>query len=226
MRPGRGKFINHVDRLPAVLEKTRVALNFRDPPNVPAYGWSYLDHLVAVYVNLNKADKRADEVILKAKNTPDDLTWGDIFLLENIVFSMQPQEVIARSAWSLRARFRDVAGSVVYDRYVASGIPTETDTAPKLALLRADLTRVLDILHWYYSLLPLRERDSYLINEILRGNGYFLFRSSGGSFRAGATSTTRNMWRWFSVSCTAELSAGSSVPSGVCRSYLSMAIRL
>jgi hypothetical protein len=138
--------------------KLGVALNFRDPPNVPAYGWSYLDHLVAVYVNLNKADARADAVILKAKNTPDDLTWGDIFLFENLVFSMQPQEVVARSAWTLRARFRDVAGSVVYDRYVASGIPTETDTAPKLALLRADLTRVLDILHWYYSLLPLRER--------------------------------------------------------------------
>jgi hypothetical protein len=138
--------------------KLGVALNFRDPPNVPPYGWSYLDHLVAVYVNLNKSDMRADAVILKSRNTPDDLTWGDIFLLENLVFSMQPQEVIARSAWSLRSRFRDVAGNTMYDRYVASGIPTETDTAPKLALLRADLTRVLDALHWYYSLLPLRER--------------------------------------------------------------------
>jgi hypothetical protein len=25
-----------------------VALNLRDPPNVPPYGWSYFDHLVAL----------------------------------------------------------------------------------------------------------------------------------------------------------------------------------
>jgi hypothetical protein len=135
-----------------------IALNFREPPNVPSYGWSYLDHLVAVYVNLNKADSRADALIFKSRNTPDDLTWGDIYLLENIVFSMQPEEVVVRSAWALRARFRDVAGPVVYGRYLASGVPTDTDTPAKFALLRADLTRVLDILHWYYSLIPLRER--------------------------------------------------------------------
>src|SRR5450432_1085565 len=87
-----------------------VALKLRDPPNVPPYGWSYFDHLVAVYVALNTADVRADAVIKKSHERADDLTWGDIFLLENTVFSLQPPDVVARNAWILRERFRQVAG--------------------------------------------------------------------------------------------------------------------
>ncbi len=135
-----------------------VYLNLRDPPNVPPYGWSYFDHLVAVYVTLNSPDGRADAVIKKSHDRPDDLTWGDIFLLENVIFSLQPADVVARSAWILRERFREIAGSSVYDKYIASSIPVNTDTPEKLSLLKADLTRVMDVLHWYYSLIPVRER--------------------------------------------------------------------
>jgi hypothetical protein len=135
-----------------------VALNLRDPPNVPPYGWSYFDHLVAVYVTLNTADARADAVIKKSRERPDDLTWGDIFLLESVIFSLQPPDVVDRSAWILRERFREIAGSSVYDKYLASNVPKETDTPAKLSLVKADLTRILDVLHWYYSLIPIRER--------------------------------------------------------------------
>jgi hypothetical protein len=135
-----------------------VALSLRDPPNIPPYGWSYFDHLVAVYVNLNTADPRADAVIQKSHERPDDLTWGDIFLMENINFSLMPPNVVDRSAWILRERFREIACPSIYARYAASNIPTESDTPAKLSLLKADLTRVLDVLHWYYSLIPMRER--------------------------------------------------------------------
>jgi hypothetical protein len=140
------------------LRRLGVALNLRDPPNVPPHGWSYFDHLVAVYVNLNSADPRADAVIKKSSERPDDLTWGDIFLLENVIFSLQPPDVVERSAWILRERFREVACPSVYARYLASGVPEDASTPGKLSLLRADLTRVLDVLHWYYSLIPMRER--------------------------------------------------------------------
>jgi hypothetical protein len=142
-----------------------VALSFRDPPNVPSYGWSYFDHLVALYVTLNTADKRADAVIQKATERPDDLTWGDIFLLENIIFSLQPPEVVERSAWIIRERLREIAGPSIYDRYVASHLPDEADTAVRQNLLRADLTRVLDVLHWYYSLIPVREKIRRSLTE-------------------------------------------------------------
>jgi hypothetical protein len=135
-----------------------VLLNLRDPPNLPHYGWSYFDHLVAVYVNLNTSDPRADAVIKKSHDRPDDLTWGDVFLLENINFSLMSPDLVDRSAWILRERFREIACPSIYEKYVGSAIPKETDTPAKLSLLRADLARVLDVLHWYYSLIPMRER--------------------------------------------------------------------
>jgi len=141
-----------------LLRRLGVALNLRDPPNLPPHGWSYFDHLVAVYVNLNSADPRADAVIKKSSERPDDLTWGDIFLLENVTFSLQPPDVVERSAWILRERFREVACPSVYARYLASGVPENAGTPGNLSLLKADLTRVLDVLHWYYSLIPMRER--------------------------------------------------------------------
>jgi hypothetical protein len=97
-------------------------------------------------------------VIAKSRNNPDDLTWGDIFLLESTIFSLQPPEIVERSAWILRERFREITSSSVYEKYIGSNIPTESDTPAKLSLLKADLTRVLDVLHWYYSLIPMREK--------------------------------------------------------------------
>jgi len=135
-----------------------IALSLREPPILPTYAWSYFDHLAAVYVTLNTADSRADEVIRKATEKPDNLTWGDIFLLEDVIFTLQPPEVVNRNAWILRERFREIAGSTVYDKYIASNVPTETDTPEKMSLLKADLTRILDVLHWHYSLIPMRER--------------------------------------------------------------------
>jgi hypothetical protein len=141
-----------------VSRRLGVALNLRDPPNVPPYGWSYFDHLVAVYVTLNTADSRADAVIKKSHDRPDDLTWGDIFLLESTIFSLQTPDVIDRSAWIIRERFREIASPAVYANYVSSIVPKESDTPARLSLLKADLTRILDVLHWYYSLIPMRER--------------------------------------------------------------------
>jgi hypothetical protein len=141
-----------------LLRRLGVALNLRDPPNVAPHGWSYFDHLVAVYVNLNSADPRADAVIKKSTERADDLTWGDIFLLENVIFSLQPPDVVERSAWILRERFREIASPAVYAKYLASGVPEAVATPGNLSLLKADLTRVLDVIHWYYSLIPMRER--------------------------------------------------------------------
>jgi hypothetical protein len=138
--------------------KLGVALNLREPPNVPPYGWSYFDHLVSLYVTVNSSDPRADAVISKSTARPDDLTWGDIFLLENIVFSLQPPEVVNRNAWIVRERLREIACPSVFQRYVESDFPRDSDTPAKFALLRADLGRILDVLHWYYSLIPMRER--------------------------------------------------------------------
>ena len=158
------------------LRRVGVALNLRDPPNVPSYGWSYFDHLVAVYVTLNTANDRADAVIKKSSSCPDDLKWGDIFLLENIIFDLLPPEVLERSAWIIRERFREISSPTIYSKYVQSSIPKDTDTPEKVALLKADLARILDVLHWYYAMIPIREhiRKSLTSNCIRWILGYTL----------------------------------------------------
>jgi hypothetical protein len=91
-------------------------------------------------------------------DNPEKLHWGTIFHLETIVFSLQPDNILQRNVWVLRERFREISGPTVYNAYLASNPPTEIDSPERLVLLRADLTRLLDVLHWYYALIPDRER--------------------------------------------------------------------
>lgn len=148
---------------PKLAHRLGIAFNLREPPSVPPYGWSYFDHMVAVYLTLNQHDPRAAAVIEKSSTRPYGLTWGDIFLLENVILSLQPVDVLCRNSWIVRERFREIAGPAIYDRYVESGIPKDADTPEKVSLLRADLSRVLDFLHWYYALIPIRERKRKML---------------------------------------------------------------
>ncbi len=158
-----------------------IALSLREPPTVQPYGWSYFDHIVSLYVTLNSADDRANEVIAKSRERPDDLTWGDIFLLENVVFSRATDDMLARSAWILRERLRSIASPTIYQKYIDSGIPTRVDTPEEIALMRADLCRVVDVLHWYYALIPIRERirKSLTIQCVLWVAGYTVLLAVG-----------------------------------------------
>jgi hypothetical protein len=131
---------------------------FRQPEKLQAYAWSYFDHIVAVYGNLERKSADVEVIINRAHDHPNDFHWGDIFHLESIVFALIPDESLQRNVWVLRERFREVSGPTVYNAYLASNPPTEIETPEKLSLLRADLTRLLDVLHWYYALIPDRER--------------------------------------------------------------------
>jgi hypothetical protein len=135
--------------------KSVSVLKLRRPERLPAYAWSYYDHIAAVYVTLNAKNDHADQIIIKAKEHANDMNWGDIFLLESIVFSLQPPEIVQRNAWIVRERFREISCPTVYAKYAASNPPNESDSPDKL---KADLTRLIDVLHWYYALIPDRER--------------------------------------------------------------------
>ncbi|MEP6715149.1 MAG: hypothetical protein ABJC09_06220 [Terriglobia bacterium] len=141
---------------------------------IPVYGRSYVEHLIGSYRGLGVANAEAEVIISKALTQPEEFTWGDAYQLERITLALLPPEELVRSAWSLRGKLREVAGVTAYDRYAASGIPTEADTPPKLALLRGDLQRVLDFLHLYYALIPDRERIRKQLTEtcILMVLGY------------------------------------------------------
>jgi hypothetical protein len=114
--------------------------------------------MAAVYLTLGTDDTEADKIVEKGKDRNGDLKWGDIFRLESIVLRLQPPDVLQRNVWIVRERFREIAGPSIYKAYIASNPPTETNSSANIALLRADLSRLLDVLHWYYALLPDRER--------------------------------------------------------------------
>jgi hypothetical protein len=141
-----------------MMDKREKLARFRQPERLQAYAWSYFDHIVAVYGNLGRKCADVDEIIKRAAEHPEGFHWGDIFHLESIVFALIPDESLQRNVWVLRERFREVSGPTVYNAYLASNPPTEIETPEKLSLLRADLTRLLDVLHWYYALIPDRER--------------------------------------------------------------------
>ena len=66
--------------------------------------------------------------------------------------------MVERSAWIVRDRFRESPSSSIADTSIASNVPTDASTPASLSLLKGDLTHILDVLHWYYSLIPMRER--------------------------------------------------------------------
>src|SRR5258708_40021113 len=102
---------------------------------LPDYGRRYLDHLLAGYRTLYVTIAKAEDISEKSLSSPNEITWGDIFQLETIILAQLSPEQLVRCAWSIRARFREVGGTAAYDRYSASGIPTEADTPGKLELL-------------------------------------------------------------------------------------------
>jgi hypothetical protein len=138
----------------------------------PHYARSYFDHIAAVYSGLaysdfpvdkndarqQVADRQEAESILEKAKDPNALTWGDVFRLESIVVKLQPPDALQRNVWIVRERFREISSPTVYKAYIASNPPTQIDSTQNVTLLRADLSRLVDVLHWYYALIPDRER--------------------------------------------------------------------
>jgi len=126
------------------------------------YGRLYHEHLNAEYRNLQGGATdpvacAAIEAIL-AKPHP---TWTDLHALELALLRIRPLEAVRRQVWSVRSKFRDLAGPAEYAAYLASN-PPDPETAPE-PILRADVERLLAEFHWLGHFAPLREgiRDGY-----------------------------------------------------------------
>jgi len=118
------------------------------------FGPPYFDHVLAEY-DLASSDegiaRRVQEVIEKRK-TPEQLTWGDLYLLEKFVLWKQPEEVLKARLPSLRLNYREIAGSSAYEQYLQSRQAAPHDA--NVQELRADAGRLLDALHWAYAMAP------------------------------------------------------------------------
>jgi hypothetical protein len=136
---------------------------------LPDYGVCYLEHVAAEYKTTKLSGPLPPSVdeILTRYASEKRMTWADLYVLETEILKIQPFATIKRRAWSLRDKYREVAGPLEYNAYLASQPPNENDPKVVETEVRADLNRVLDTLHWNYSLIPIRERlRGSIINRI------------------------------------------------------------
>lgn len=145
-------------------------LSTRKPKEVlPQQGLLYFDHLYGEYQALRaghpslipttEAEAVIEEANRKRKN--HSLTWNDLYAVDLILTRLQPVEKLSRRIWSLRGRYRDVAGAKEYDAYLASKPPEsmQTDsTTDREAQLLADAEYLLSELYLRYAISPVREK--------------------------------------------------------------------
>lgn len=129
---------------------------------LPPYALLYFDNLHGEYgsLPLSRVPEEDQEKVaqLLGKRKSGDLAWNDIYSFDLIMARLQPVEKLPRMVWSLRNRYREVAGLREYDAYMASKPPEDNGATPDEKALRADIEYLLGALHLRYSVRPVREQ--------------------------------------------------------------------
>lgn len=138
--------------------------------SLPDYGQRYIEHIMAEYKTAKLTapiPSHVQSILDTYAQSPATVTWADLCMIEKSLLGLQPFPIVKRRAWSLRDKYREVAGPAEYNAYIASHPPNESEKDVDQAEVRADLARVLDSLHWSYALLPIREGlRGYIINRL------------------------------------------------------------
>ncbi len=149
----------------------------------PSYGLIYFDHIASEYQILRPSiDAGAQELLdkIEKKRGTGELDWDDIYTFDLMLLEYLPQEYLVRKAFSLRSRYRNVAGQLAYDAYIASKPPDlgtlfleEVASPPSMQnmselILKADIRFLLGEFHLLYAVMPERETlRAFLIKRTL-----------------------------------------------------------
>jgi hypothetical protein len=129
---------------------------------LPDYGRLYFDHLLGEYRSLPAAsidpDVKSIADTLLAKKQQTALTWDDLYTFDLMLARLAPSEKLRRKVWSLRSRYRDIAGLREYEAYLASK-PPDPEGQVEEVILRADIEYLLGQLYLRYAIMPVRERE-------------------------------------------------------------------
>jgi hypothetical protein len=177
-----------IDPLPPdVKQARRLGRRLRKALYLPGFGIAYLDHLIGQYKQSGKSLPIADGIVHRRNSNPEEISWGDLYSLERILVASLTEEEVKRSLWATRFRLKQIAGVEAFRAYEQSGAPAADAGVEQL---RADLQRILELLHWYYSLLPLRNalRIDYIVNCIFWIIGY--------TVTLGLLFTASQYWHW------------------------------
>lgn len=149
---------------------------------LPQHGVLYFDHLSAeIRSKPSEAfDKDLKDVIddLLKKRQDHSLTWNDLYTFDLILSRLLTLERLAREVWSLRSRYRDIAGLREYEAYLASKPPDPAGQVEENAL-RADIEYLLGEIYLRYAITPINQMVSDRISKrvtivILIGVGIIL----------------------------------------------------
>ncbi|HEX9930112.1 MAG TPA: hypothetical protein VGB02_16380 [Pyrinomonadaceae bacterium] len=154
----------------------------RKPSKFPDYKLLYFDHLHSEYCLLvplitdEEDKKRLDEI--QNRRETESLTWDDIYSYELTLLKYHDFEPLKSKVWSLRDRYRHIAGQSEYDKYLASkavNLATINGEAGEKEL-QMDYTYLLREFCLLYSFTAAREglRDQLLKKVTVFTLGFFL----------------------------------------------------
>jgi hypothetical protein len=137
---------------------------------LPSYGLIYFDHLYGQYLTSSK-----DKLSAWEKTTLDDIakkdrtaiSWHDLYLFDLLLVKVLPIEKLRRKVWSLRARYREVAGIREYDAYLASKPPdlaSEGETKSE-DIVRADIDFLMSEIYIRYAIEPIRQLERNVLSR-------------------------------------------------------------
>ena len=137
--------------------------------NVPQHGLLYFDHLTAELnskvLSISESETEIKEAIedILQKRVEGNLSWNDLYTFDLILSQRLQPERLAREVWSLRSRYRAIAGLREYEAYLASKPPDPTGLVEEKAL-RADIEYLLSEIYLRYAITPVNQdvRDRIL----------------------------------------------------------------
>lgn len=135
------------------------------------YALIYFEALYAEYQVL-ATEKVTDEVRTVAgqllqKKDDHSLCWRDIYYFDLLLTRLMPEGRLRRCIWSLRARYKEVAGQREFENYLSSKPPdAATGAEPEL---RNDAEFLLRQMHLRYAMAPLRSDIREWISKLAAG---------------------------------------------------------
>jgi hypothetical protein len=131
-----------------------------DHAELPGFGKNYLHHLIGVFRSLRgQCHPDVCEIVdkMEAKVNENKLvTWADVYVLDDLLTQIVPEDYLRERRWAVEARYRDAAGANNwYDAYLKRY--PEQDNLEDASLLRARLRNLGRELYRMYTISGCRE---------------------------------------------------------------------
>jgi hypothetical protein len=114
---------------------------------------------------------RIDGVLAEATSDKDrrrrlreTVTWADVFALETATIYALDDAKLAAALWTVRVRYREVAGQDAYDEYMRGPV---SDTTKSAVIIRADLLSLCDRMRYLYTFVPTKEAQRNRVSRLM-----------------------------------------------------------